>query len=172
MLKKVTFFAWAVMASAVISAQSLTPKVVASGGGFKSTSAGSLTFTIGEVAVTTFSKTNSILTQGFEQGTMKNGSSVVDIDAGDVSIQLFPSPASTYIEFNIETKESQDVSIAIYDILGNKVCDVQDVSSSGSTHHAVHGISDMANAVYFAMVSVTDNNGYTRYYSRRFIINN
>jgi hypothetical protein len=172
MLKNVTVFAWAVMATAGLTAQSLTPKVVASGGGFKSTSAGSLTFTIGEVAVTTFSKTNSILTQGFEQGKMDNGSSVVDIDAGDVSIQLFPSPASTYIEFTVETNDSRNVSIAIYDILGNKVCDVQDVSSSGSSHHAVHATGDMANAVYFAMVAVTGSNGITRYFSRRFIINN
>ena len=49
-------------------AQSTTPTVVASSGGFFSNTAGMLSFTVGELAaVTTLSSPNNYLTQGFQQ---------------------------------------------------------------------------------------------------------
>ena len=168
---KISIMFSAVFACTGLTAQSLSPSVVASGGGFKTTSAGSLSFTIGETSISTLKTTNSILTQGFQQGNL-NKTGVVQLDAGAVNIQLFPSPASTYLEFNISTPEYQVVEIAIYDILGHKICDVQDIHSSGSAHHAVLGTADLPDAVYFAIISITGASGSTQYFSKRFIINN
>ncbi|MBK7761903.1 MAG: hypothetical protein IPI46_00835 [Bacteroidetes bacterium] len=50
-----------------LRAQSLSPQVIASAGGFQTNSAGSLSFTIGETNTLTLSSANNMLTQGFQQ---------------------------------------------------------------------------------------------------------
>lgn len=53
--------------SASMHAQTLSPQVMASSGGFQSNAAGSLSFTIGEPNTQTLASANEILTQGFQQ---------------------------------------------------------------------------------------------------------
>ena len=53
--------------SHAILAQSLSPQVIASGGGFQSNTIGSLSFTIGETNTQTLSSATNMLTQGFQQ---------------------------------------------------------------------------------------------------------
>jgi hypothetical protein len=172
MSKKAVLLCWLSLACIKLPSQSLSPKVVASGGGFKTTSSGSLSFTIGEPAIITLKKDSSILTQGFQQGVMKKNSSLVSFDAGSISINLFPSPASSYLEFEVSTSGNEQVGITIFDILGNKICDVQDIKTSGSQHHAVQGTSDLPDGIYIALISVRDVSGSTQFFSRRFLINN
>ena len=50
-----------------LQAQSLSPQVIASAGGFLSNSVGSLSFTIGETNTKTLSSASHMLTQGFQQ---------------------------------------------------------------------------------------------------------
>ena len=50
-----------------LSAQSLSPQVIASAGGYQSNAAGSLSFTIGETNTQTLSSATHMLTQGFQQ---------------------------------------------------------------------------------------------------------
>ncbi len=50
-----------------LNAQSLTPQVIASAGGYQSSPAGSLSFTIGETNTQTLSSATHMLTQGFQQ---------------------------------------------------------------------------------------------------------
>lgn len=50
-----------------LTAQSLTPQVIATGGGYQSNAAGSLSFTIGETNIHTLNSATHILTQGFQQ---------------------------------------------------------------------------------------------------------
>jgi hypothetical protein len=50
-----------------LNAQSVSPQVIASSGGYQSNTAGSLSFTIGETNTKTLSSANNMLTQGFQQ---------------------------------------------------------------------------------------------------------
>ncbi|MBK7761888.1 MAG: hypothetical protein IPI46_00760 [Bacteroidetes bacterium] len=50
-----------------LKAQTLSPQVIASAGGFQSNAAGSLSFTIGETNTQTLTSANHMLTQGFQQ---------------------------------------------------------------------------------------------------------
>jgi hypothetical protein len=50
-----------------INAQTLSPQVIASAGGYQSNASASLSFTIGETVIQTFTSPNNILTQGFQQ---------------------------------------------------------------------------------------------------------
>ncbi len=50
-----------------LNAQTLSPQVIASSGGYQSNTAGSLSFTIGETNTQTLSSATHLLTQGFQQ---------------------------------------------------------------------------------------------------------
>src|SRR5687768_17317651 len=53
------------------NAQSLSPKVIASSGGFYTSGGVTLSWTLGETFTTTLSSPNNILTQGFQQPYIK-----------------------------------------------------------------------------------------------------
>lgn len=68
-MKKLLFvqlLAWAVFAAGV-QAQSLSPQVVASGGGYAEAGGYSLSYTVGEPVTATLASGSNILTQGFHQ---------------------------------------------------------------------------------------------------------
>ena len=78
-MKKLSFVFAMALVSLGISAQSLTPTVIASTGGFSSNANGSLSYTVGEMTmVQTFSANNNILTQGFQQPT-NNVTGIIDL---------------------------------------------------------------------------------------------
>ncbi|MBK8683873.1 MAG: hypothetical protein IPN26_02195 [Bacteroidetes bacterium] len=67
-MKKLLFFCISLqLMNHHLKAQSLSPQVIASSGGYQSNAAGSLSFTIGETNTQTLSSANHILTQGFQQ---------------------------------------------------------------------------------------------------------
>ena len=61
-----------VLVGTFTQAQSLSPKVIASAGGYQSNTAGSLSFTIGETNTQTFTSATHMLTQGFQQSFKLN----------------------------------------------------------------------------------------------------
>lgn len=98
-------------------------QVVASAGGyFNSTSAGvSMSWTLGEVAYTTLTSGEYILTQGFQQGNLFT----TDVEKPDLSssdMKIYPNPAS--LEFFIKgnsTSVKGKTTVEVYDITGRKV---------------------------------------------------
>ena len=67
-LFKTTLIVWfAFMIQLEINAQSLSPQVIASAGGYQTSASGSLSFTIGETNTQTLSSATHKLTQGFQQ---------------------------------------------------------------------------------------------------------
>ncbi len=173
MIKNTTlFYLFTVGFFSSISAQSLSSSVVASGGGFSSTTSGSLSYTIAEANIATYQQSSAILTQGFQQSNQGAGSSVMLLNSANVSIQLYPNPASTYIEFNIVAPQYNKVSIAIYNILGEKISDVANVNDNGYGHHAVQEISSLSDGVYFGLISITDASGQIQNISKRFTVIN
>lgn len=155
----------------VMSAQSLSSKVVASGGGFTTGSSGSLQFTIGEPSITTYVKSAAILTQGFEQGTLKgSGSSLVSFSIPGLNVTLYPNPASDFVELNVEAPYGSKVDISIYNMLGEKICDVP-VINNGSAFQAANSVAGFSDGAYFALVSITNlSTGAIQSVSKSFII--
>jgi len=98
-------------------------QVVASAGGyFNSTSAGvSMSWTLGEVAYTTLSSTEYILTQGFQQGNLFP-TDVEKPESPNSDIKIYPNPASVEFFIKINSPTLKGKSIAeVYDITGRKV---------------------------------------------------
>ena len=100
--------------------QSLTPTVIASAGSYYESANLRLSYTLGEIAVSTLSTTNLILTQGFQQPTLII-SSVNDPDEFDWSIIAYPNPVSDYLNVSFNFMDKQDIIIELSDITGKKV---------------------------------------------------
>ena len=88
----------------IIHAQSLSPTVVSSSGGFYANSAGQLSFTVGEMTmVTTFFQTNNILTQGFQQ-PFDFGTAIPEPTKDGFAFGVFPNPSTGNIHLVLNTK--------------------------------------------------------------------
>ena len=98
-------------------------QVVASAGGyFNSTSAGvSMSWTLGEVAYTTLTAGDYILTQGFQQGNLFP-TDVEKPETPNSDIKIYPNPASVefFIKINSPTVKGK-YTAEVYDITGKKV---------------------------------------------------
>jgi hypothetical protein len=132
---KKLYFAFALgLLSLGISAQSLTPTVIASTGGFSSNANGSLSYTVGEMTmVQTFSANNNILTQGFQQPNDQI-LGLLDITQDDFgSFAVYPNPAVDMTKWGFEMPEAGRVSIVMYDVLGQKVSDVYSANCEPGT---------------------------------------
>jgi hypothetical protein len=142
-------FGWA-----KVQAQSLTPTVLASGGGYSVNTAGNaaLSFTIGEMAmVQTFSVPNYHLTQGFQQPSFE----LVGIQETDFVelFEVFPNPASDYLHVRYDLRFPGLLQLQLFSMNGVEVMPVYlDRYSSGLREEAfdLQGISQ---GMYFLRVS-------------------
>jgi hypothetical protein len=86
-----------------LSGQSINPEVTSSAGGFFQGTNASLSWTIGECVIETFSNTNYILTQGFQQ-SYAEVSTLVETPEFDFDISVYPNPTSDF--FWIESSKA------------------------------------------------------------------
>ena len=107
--------------SASLRAQTVSPQVVASGGSFISSSAGSVSYTVGEPVTTTISGGGNYLTQGFQQPTdIVNGLLDIDKEAFG-SFSVYPVPAVEKLWFGYEFPAQGQVTVELYNTLGQKL---------------------------------------------------
>jgi type IX secretion system substrate protein len=149
-MKKLSFVFAMALVSLGISAQSLTPTVIASTGGFSSNANGSLSYTVGEMTmVQTFSANNNILTQGFQQpNDISIG--ILEVTQDDFgSFVVYPNPAvdNTWLAFQMP--EAGRVTISLYDMLGQKISDVYAANYSNGKISAETNVSSLAASMYF-----------------------
>ncbi|MCW5908756.1 MAG: T9SS type A sorting domain-containing protein [Chitinophagales bacterium] len=140
----------------VASAQSLTPTVISSTGGFSSNANGSLSYTVGEMTmVQTFSAGGNILTQGFQQ---PNDLSVgmLDITRDEFgSFVVYPNPAVDNLWFGFQFPESGRVTVSIFDILGQKVADIYSGNYDNGKVVETMNVSNYSAGVYVMSLSFT-----------------
>ena len=113
-----------------LRAQSLSPMVISSGGGSATTSAVSLDYNLGEVAVTTLSSSNNILTQGFEQPS-SGTSSIVSTQTRETGINAWPNPASYILYVKADNISAGPAFVQLIDIQGRSLNEFSNVSLSG-----------------------------------------
>jgi hypothetical protein len=150
-MKKLSFVFAMALVSLGISAQSLTPTVIASTGGFSSNANGSLSYTVGEMTmVQTFSANNNILTQGFQQPNNDTLVGILEVTQDEFgSFVVYPNPAvdNTWLAFQMP--EAGRVTIALYDVLGQKVSDVYAGNYTNGKITGQANVSTLAASMYF-----------------------
>lgn len=101
--------------------QSLERSVTATSGNyFYQAGTGSLSFTVGENAVTTLTAPNNILTQGFQQPDTSGITFVLENDI-PVDVNIFPNPVSNYLSCIIGKENAGRFVFSVYDETGKLI---------------------------------------------------
>jgi urease accessory protein UreH len=103
-----------------LQGQTLTPSVISSGGGYFEGENMSISWTLGELAVTTLSSGDLILTQGFQQP--------FDLDVGtrdnnnlSWGISVYPNPVGDQLRIRFDISDPGDYLIEVQDVTGRLV---------------------------------------------------
>ena len=80
----------------MVISQSINPEVITSSGNYFKGANYSLSWTLGECVIETFSNSNYTLTQGFQQTWFKVGT-LVKYPELNLNIKVYPNPASDFI---------------------------------------------------------------------------
>jgi hypothetical protein len=150
---KKLYFVFAIAVSTLgLNAQSLSPTVIASTGGFSSNANGSLSYTVGEMTmVQTFSAGGNILTQGFQQPTNDSVPvGLLDVTQDDFgAFVVYPNPAVDNVMMGFQMPQAGRVTIALYDMLGQKVSDIYAGNYENGKVTGQANVSGLAGAMYF-----------------------
>lgn len=136
-------------------AQSLERSVVASAGSYGESSSLSLSYTLGETAVSTLKGADITLSQGFQQASIKDDSQVGIEKANDaLSIRAFPNPTSGEVILELNTKNEGDLFVSLHDLNGKELNykAVQNLAVGGNTKHKVD-LKSYAAGLYFIRLS-------------------
>ncbi len=98
----------------------LTPTVISSAGGYTETADISLAWTLGELAVSTLSTTDMILTQGFQQPFLLDINAIDDPEF-NWSVNAYPNPVSEILNLRFNIDKTMDLQLELYDITGKKL---------------------------------------------------
>lgn len=104
--------------------QSISSSVIATAGGSSEAGGINLSWTMGELAIETFSTDNLVLTQGFQQGYYEI-TSIDDPLTKLIDLQIYPNPAIDFINILIENHDAKSIKIELYSIDGKLVTNEQ-----------------------------------------------
>lgn len=102
-------------------------EVITSAGDFHSTGSHSLSWTIGEPVIETFSAGSSVLTQGFQQPILISVS-IYENPELNFDISAFPNPTSDYLNVVISGGNYDDMIYSLFDVTG-KLLDSKEIVS-------------------------------------------
>jgi hypothetical protein len=118
------------MISSVGFSQSLERQVIGSAGDYATSGSISLSYTVGEVATTTLSNGNLILTQGFQQPDSDTINSIDEpLFVGDIAV--YPNPTSDIVIVKINTDQT-GLSLVLTNPLGQDLVATEIDTNGGS----------------------------------------
>lgn len=94
-------------------------EVVSSAGNHHESETMSVSWTLGETVIETFTAGDMNLTQGFHQPTLTLVS-VEELADFDLTVTAFPNPATDILNVRFENHDYQKVSFALYDMSGRE----------------------------------------------------
>jgi hypothetical protein len=153
-MKKSILFLIMIAACVVVRAQSLSPAVVASSGGYFVNSS-SLSFTVAEMTmVQTFSAGSNILTQGFQQD-FDFGTFVSEPTKGGVAFDVYPNPSSGNMNIALNTTTNVKVDVRLFDALG-KTVELDHFNHSSGANVYAYNWYNLSDGMYMLEVTTTD----------------
>ena len=156
MRKSISLLTIIFFAVSAISAQDykLSPSVVASGGGYAEGDNISISWTLGELAVTTLTGSDMILTQGFQQPFDID---VTGIDKNEVQwgISVYPNPVGDELQIRFDIETQGDFFIELQDITG-RVIRQEQYRQVNPGDIVLINTADYTHGVYFLKVMTTD----------------
>lgn len=117
-IKKFIFF-FVILAVFQGKAQELQPSLLSTSGDFFSNESYSISWSLGEIAIETFTQTNNILTQGFQQSRLTT-TGIQENPLQENQIQLYPNPAPDKLFLSFNSYVVQTYQLEIFDLIGSK----------------------------------------------------
>lgn len=155
MRKKITLLFCTLCFFASIYGQiQLTPSVISSGGGIGVNDNLSISWTLGEVAVTTLTGDQMILTQGFQQSfDMDVG---IAMDEVNWNISIYPNPVRDELRIRFNIEKPGDFLLEIQDVSGRLI--KQELHKQVNPGDIVLlNTSTYTNGIYFLKVLTPDH---------------
>lgn len=145
----------AIFAIQTLTAQNvqLSPTVISSAGNYSEAGNISLSWTLGEVAVSTLQQGDVILTQGFQQPFLKDVG--FKLNPIDWKIIAYPNPVTDELRIQFDLMDTKDFIVEIQDVTG-KLISQQQYKSVFPGDVVVVGMESYAYGIYFFRVSTTD----------------
>ncbi len=169
-MKKIYLFFALLTSGTAMIAQSVSPQVVASGGNFISSSAGSISYTIGETVTPTLSGGGNFITQGFQQpNDIVNGLLDIEKEAAG-AFSVYPVPATDRLWYGYEFPEQGKVTVELYNMLGQKLdYSMTEAYSSGKVVHSFD-CAAFAAGEYILSANFSNGSAPSKILSKQFLI--
>ncbi len=103
-----------------LQAQSIERSVIGSTGGYAETATVSVSSTVGETVISTVSNGTIILTQGFQQPSDQDITSVRQPELA-LGYKVYPNPTSETLFIELNSPQAVSLDLALFDIQGRAV---------------------------------------------------
>jgi len=131
----------------------LTPSVVSAGGNYYENDNMTMTWTIGELTVTTLHGNNLILTAGFQQPTVMGTGIPRNDFAGEIFV--YPNPVQNELFVRFDVERSGDYLLELQDVTGRII--IQSIQKPISPGDIIDlNTSNFATGLYLLRVMTTD----------------
>lgn len=130
-----------------LTAQTMDPTVLSSASGEGKSTTLSLTWTLGETAVSSGYTTNQLFTEGFHQPRMILSPS--NFKGDQFSITLAPNPAHAQIRLDIVSSIQTELSVYLHDVRGSQILYSRLPSGSNQALLNLEGITP---GIYFLQI--------------------
>ena len=150
-MKKIILIAISIPICDCIYSQSISPEVYATSGEHYTGTNATLSWTIGESVIETFSGTNAILTQGFQQ-SQYSITSIEEVPDNTYKICVYPNPAIDLININIQSVDKSSFKVELIDLQGKRLF-YQNINSNNKTLD----LKQFDSSIYFLKVYTNDN---------------
>lgn len=136
---------------------SLTPVVIASGGGFQASPSGSLSSTFGQLETETSTSTSSsyVITQGFQQPE-KMLTGVEEID-NSFEASVFPNPVQDFLTLELTVMQDVTVQLAWINASGQILYMPPAQLISAGTSQVSLDVSSFTSGTYFLRADLGDS---------------
>jgi len=156
--KIISLFYAVMLFTGMLQAQTLSPTVISSSGGFYTSANAMLSFTVAEMTmVQTFTTAGNILTQGFQQ---PEDMSVSIQETPTVSgvIMIYPNPTIGNFTLSYVSNENAETTINLYNIVGQVVLS-KSVSQVKGLNTVNFDISSFSQGIYMLELTLTSAKG-------------
>ncbi|MEI6853574.1 MAG: T9SS type A sorting domain-containing protein [Bacteroidota bacterium] len=139
-------------------AQTLSPVVISSSGGFYTAGGNTLSVTVAEMTmVQTFTQPSNILTQGFQQPEQLT-TSVAEVEAMQGEVVVYPNPSNGQFNISYNALNDGDYLVKIYNMVGQIVFNQTYGGNFGSNIISLN-IGQFGQGIYMLELRSTDLNG-------------
>lgn len=123
-------------------------EAVLSTGGKVSGSAGTVTYSIGQIVYTTHTGTNGIMAQGVQQPYTISILLGIEDNSIHLDLTAYPNPTINFLTLNVGNTELSTLSFQLYDLIG-RIIESRKIRSSKETID----MENLPSALYFLRVT-------------------